>query len=334
MKSILKRAMWASAALRTRLGERVMRGFMTLKWALAHLALSAHPARSAPPAPPAEVIDAWLSGPHSSCDDPLDFGDERRLTFELPRPALVAAPSRGGALLIDIAPRLVVVRPRDPEGWARGEAVSLSIVLEGEQSLHCRLAPRATEPRARRVERVRVSPLAPHLATRRAALELLRGLLDEAATAPDELDHALPTAELSRAARELRGRWERLGALRAFGARELTLTPLPPLRAQEGLIYLTAERLARSDGEVWLRATLESRSQPAFTLKRLELRPHAPQLRPLTLEVWPAEVTARPGEGPQPFSARIPLTHALGAHISAIASDGREVSLSLPESLP
>ena len=301
------------------------------------LALSSCAARAA--ASPLGVVDAWLSGPHSSCDAPLDFGEGGRLTFELPRPALVAAPSRGGALQVNIAPRLVVVRPRDPAGWARERPVSLSIVLEGEQSLHCRLAPRAAEPRALQADRVRVAPLAEHLAARRAALEVVRALLDEVATEGDvgaaELatDLALPTAELERAARALRDRWEARGALRVFAARELKVTELPPLRAQEGLIYLTAERLTRAGGEVWLRATLESRSQPSFTLDRLELHPRDARLRPRRLELWPADLTARPGEGARPFAARAPLSHALGGELRAVSRDGRAVSLRLPESL-
>ena len=292
-----------------------------------------------------ETHTLWIGEGASRCERPLPLRVGRQLIFELPYEVKVAAPSAQGLVEVHIAPQLVVVRALE-SGWGAQAHVGLSLVFQQGGTLYCELtAPRDPSELTPALVHVRLATQRAN--TLRAALSLidqrlnerLNKGLNEGLNTPQapltELESAVEV-ELQDKLSALKRSWQAESLLKTLSRHPLTLSQRPPLRAQEGLIYLTLTQRFWLGGQVWLRASLINRSQPTFELESLSLRRTGRADERLVTSPERVAVSADGVE--HPFATT--LTHAqlyqageATAQLVARARDGREVTLALPDEL-
>ena len=293
-------------------------------------AVSATPVTVSEPSPQEEVLELWIGEGASQCPKSLSLAPDRQLMLELPEEAQVAAPTRQGVLRVHIAPQLVVIEPLNPNRWRDAPPVGLSVVLAGGGRIYCSFAPPAEGAEPPRVSIVRFRVTEPALKARREALSLLKeaGELSE----QGDVDGPLALQEISRSLKELSVAGQERLNLRALSTQALELSRLPPVRAQEGLIYLTLTQRFSLGDRLWVRASLHNRSQPRFELQSLTLTPHGGQ--PLELNYEPREIIAPPDGRARFLAFSLPLRVLKSAErpptLTLNSRDGRSLSLTLP----
>jgi len=286
----------------------------------------------------AEVRELWLSDTITRCPQPLTLAPTGQLTLELPEDVQVAAPAQRGRLTVHIAPQLVVVQAQDPPRW-RGKVVAgLTVILKTGGRLYCEFTP-PQGPVAHHTPApssvIRFRRPAPFLETQRAALALLNQL-QEASSRSDPLlseREELGFQEVRRALTNLQRSAHRQLTLERLSADPVSISPHPPIRAQEGLIYLTLTQRVTMGEALYVRAQLMNRSQPAYQLSELKLNLATGET--LSLPFYPRNLSAPPDGVGRHFAFEIPLSALKRSEVrptlSVTSVDGRSLSLSLPE---
>ena len=285
----------------------------------------------------AEVSELWLSETITRCPQPLTLAPNGQLTLELPEDVQVAAPAQRGRLTVHIAPQLVVVQAQDPLRW-RGDLIAgLTVILKTGARLYCEFTPpqgpvALQNPTLSSVIRFRRPT--PFLEAQRAALSLLHQLQAEDALGDPLLSEReqLGLQEVRRGLHNLTRRAHQKLTLEQLSASPISLSPHPPIRAQEGLIYVTLTQRFTMGESLYVRAQLLNRSQPAYQLNALELSLATGDT--LSIPFYPRSVTAPPDGVGRYFAFKLPLSALKMGEVrptlSMTSVDGRSLSLSLP----
>lgn len=285
----------------------------------------------------AEVRELWLSETITRCPEPIELSSSGQLTLELPEEVQVAAPAQRGALIVHIAPQLVVIQPQDPLRWAQRAQVGLTVILKGGGRLYCEFTPpkRPHSPDPRAVSVLRFRRPAPYLEVQRAALRLLKQAQEGTLSLDPMLSERerIGLQEVQRSLIALQHDAHQKLSLRELSARPLELSERPPVRVQEGLIYLTLTQRFRLGEHLYVRATLMNRSQPSFQISTFELK--LPTGDSLPVSFYPQPLTASPDGRPRRFAFLLPISALKGSAVQPTllltATDGRALSLSLPQ---
>lgn len=292
----------------------------------------------------AEVLELWLNNTMTHCPEPILLTSKGQVTLEFPEDIQVAAPAEQGYLQVHIAPQLVVVQPNPPDRWKPTTKVGLSVILKGGGRLYCEFyapnsmnttftSPSIEEP-SQKIKTIRFSRTSVFVHTQRAALEMIRKAhnMDQAQDALLNQDQRLAQQELKEALQAFQQIVYQKLLLQNLAQHPIKLSSQSPLRAQEGLIYLTIHQQFSLGNQLYLRASLLNRSQPLYEVESFKVI--LPTGTERSIKTEPQKLKIPPNSKAIYFAFQLPLSDLKASPVQPTllltSSDGRQLSLSLP----
>jgi hypothetical protein len=304
-------------------------------------------------APHPKALDIWLSMGHARCETPIALSAQERVTFHFPDPVKVAVPSRAKGIKVHINEHLIVVT-LDQTAHALSTPLSLSVVLESEETFHCAFVdPTSAQPsnsalESAYIDLIRVRHSTQKRDQQRQALVLIKTLIDELERSGTSLSSAssmpppLSTSHLSsiaspdllRALKELTLTLKTRGRLELMTRPQFKLGRSAPLRVQRALLYGTISQWWTTARALYLQVQMKNHSQPIFRVADVILTsPHRPAMRLKRDQIYPHRLSVPPDGGPHLLALIIPLSEARGATLTikedAQSEGQREIQVDL-----
>ena len=287
-------------------------------------------------APHPKAMDIWLSMGHARCETPIALSAQERVTFHFPDPVKVAVPSRAKGIKVHINEHLIVVT-LDQAERVLSTPLSLSVVLESEETFHCAFVdPTSTQPsdpplESAYIDLIRVRHSTQKRDLQRQALLLIKTLIDElepstqSTSSTRSMSPPLSTTRLSsiaspdllRALQELTLTLKTRGRLELMTRPQFKLGRSPPLRAQHALLYATISQWWTTAYALYLQVQLKNHSQPPFrVIDAVLTHPHRPALSLKADQFYPHRLSVPPDGESHLLALIIPLSEARGAMLT------------------
>ena len=208
--------------------------------------------------------------------------DGLRLTLQFPSKVRVAVPSHDHMLDIFISGRLIVINPSQKRRTDRKQ-VTLTTELSSHQAFICQFEvfdQSQLRELNKPLELIRVQSRQAQELIEAEVLELLGAYIEHSShfainsnekktvlTSPNERSNRLSSKSIKRI-ESWQKKLEQESIQKLLLASDFQVSSLPPLRAQDNLIYIVIERAIRSQKHLFLRVKLRNRSQVCLNLSR------------------------------------------------------------------
>lgn len=286
-----------------------------------------------------------------SCPQSIAIFDGLRLTLQFPSKVRVAVPSHDHMLDIFISGRLIVINPSQKRRKDR-QQVTLTTELSSHQAFICQFEifdQTQLREHNKPLELIRVQNRQAQELIEAEAIELLSNYIERSSqftfnsnknsqkknpllTSPNELSTRLSSQSIKRI-ESWQKKLEQESIQKLLLASDFQVSSLPPLRAQENLIYIVIERVIRSQQNVFLRVKLRNRSQAMFELKQVKYSSSSLDLPNVLWSVTDQnqlirQVLLKADEEAKYLSLKAPLD-LLDSILSFISTDGRSIQVDM-----
>ncbi|MAD61213.1 MAG: hypothetical protein CMH49_06870 [Myxococcales bacterium] len=287
-----------------------------------------------------------------SCPQSIALYDGLRLTFQFPSKVRVAVPSHDQMIDIFISGRLIVINPSAERRSDRNQ-VTLTTELDSHQAFICQFelfAQSELREQNQPFELVRIQDQNAQEAVESKALNLLGAYIRESLnrrsdSVADSVSKNIqnkkttqPEEIISKKGIKLIKSWQQKLAQHSIQgllqASDFKVSSLPPLRAQDHLIYVVIERVIRSQQRLFLRIKLLNRSQNLFELDQIYSESSSQALPSI---LWSTDnqeqllkkIQLQAGEKAQYMSLTAPLDLLQSVRLSFASLDGRVVTVDM-----
>ena len=316
-------------------------GFIFIAFVLCHLCPLTH-------ATPIKEVEFVLAPSGGACTQTIALYEDTRLTIQFPQAVRVAIPSVDDSLELFINESLIVISPKKdlfnhhstpPSPSHFKKTVSITTELQSGQAFLCTfdLFPKSIlKDQTQNIELIRIRYQSQDEKVESKAIRLLNRYMSNL------IDHdVLKLKDFAQTSPHLHQRitqWRNeisTNAISTFlNAPDFKVSSLPKLRAQNHLIYINIERAIKSNDMLYLRVSLQNRSQAQFTLKTISAQPLNRDEKETLLwskQVGQSPLQLRVGHAPTLMSLQLPYPLAKNCLLHFQSSNGRQVSLDLTQ---
>jgi hypothetical protein len=281
-------------------------------------------------AKPPHQLEFLLSDSEGACQQSIALYEGSRLTMQFPNKVRVAVPSQDQLLDIFISGSLIVINPTQGRIQTQNK-VSLTAELNNGRAFICTfdLFPkRALRESSAPVELIRVKSSNQLRKIESDSIDLLIKHL----TLSTQQDQASHSPHLATVVHQWTQRVIDQSRHSLMSAEDFQISSLTPVRAQSHLIYLIVERVIRAQQTLYLRISLQNRSQETFHLRQIHYVPKGSTKAHI---LWGMEqidhplkdVIVQADDPPILIGLSAPLSLLSGSPLYFTSADGRIVAL-------
>lgn len=278
-------------------------------------------------AKPPHQLEFYVDDTGGACHQSIALYDGLRLTMQFPHPVRVAVPSHDQVVDLFISGTLIVLSPNQNRAQTQHK-ISVTAELDNGHAFICTfdLFTRAQlREKSAPVELIRIRSKSQRHQIQSTAIHLLSEYL-----AHHTHKSITQSSALSAIIETWANKISEQAKLDLMSTTHFHVSSPIPVRAQKHLIYVTIERVIRSDTALYLRVRLHNRSQTAFQLKKIYFFPKGQDKAQM---LWPTEhnmasrsaISIEAGRHPQVISLSAPISILNDSPIYFTSVDGRSI---------